>query len=167
RCAPRGGDDDRWVAIAVRTQSEWERFVAALGSPSWASEPAFRTLYLRMRNRAELDAHVERWTRERSAEDAMNLLQRHKVAADVVSNGVDMCARDPQLAERGFWPAVKHPDGSPSQVTGVPFRMSGGSGSVRTIAPDVGENNDHVLGDILGLSRAERDALIASGAVWP
>ncbi|HYA35021.1 MAG TPA: CoA transferase, partial [Candidatus Binataceae bacterium] len=48
RCAARDGDDDRWVAITVRTQSDWERFVAALENPPWASEPAFRTLYLRM-----------------------------------------------------------------------------------------------------------------------
>jgi crotonobetainyl-CoA:carnitine CoA-transferase CaiB-like acyl-CoA transferase len=51
-------------------------------------------------------------------------------------------------------------------VTGVPFRISSGSGAVRTIAPEVGESNDYVLGEILGLSRAERDDLIASGAVW-
>jgi crotonobetainyl-CoA:carnitine CoA-transferase CaiB-like acyl-CoA transferase len=52
-------------------------------------------------------------------------------------------------------------------VTGIPFKLSGGSGTVRTIAPEVGENNDYVLGDLLGLSRAEREELIASGAVWP
>jgi len=159
--------DDRWVAISVRTQGEWERFVGAIGAPGAITDPRFRTLYLRMKNRAELDAHVSRWTRERSAEDVMIALQRAGLAAGVVENGADMCARDPQFKERGFWPAVRRADGELTQVTGIPFRLSAGSGSVRTIAPDVGENNDYVLGDLMGLSRSERDELVASGAVWP
>ncbi len=76
KCRPLDGDDDRWVAISVRTGPEWRRFVTAIGSPEWASDPKFRTLYLRMQNSAELDAHVSRWTAEHSAEDAMAILQR-------------------------------------------------------------------------------------------
>jgi crotonobetainyl-CoA:carnitine CoA-transferase CaiB-like acyl-CoA transferase len=174
RCCPRAaenrdaGEDaaDRWVAISVHTQAEWERFAAALGAPEWARDPKFQTLYTRIRNRAELDAHISRWTAERSPEDAMTTLQAARIAAGVVENGIDLCARDPQLRERGFWPAVATSAGAATRVTGVPFRISSGSGAVRTIAPEVGESNDYVLGEILGLSRAERDDLIASGAVW-
>jgi benzylsuccinate CoA-transferase BbsF subunit len=166
RCRARDDDDDRWIAIAVRSQSEWERFTAALGQPSWASDPKFRTLYLRMRNRAALDENVTRWTRERSAEDAMATLQRAHVAAGVVSNGADLCERDPQLKERGFWAPVATPSGGTTHVTGIPFRISSGSGIVRTIAPEVGESNSRVLGGILGMSRAEQDELIAQGIVW-
>lgn len=160
-------DDDRWIAISVRTGSEWRRFVTALGSPSWASDASFRTLYLRMRNSAALDANVSRWTGEQSAEDAMVTLQRAGIAAGVVQNGIDICARDPQLKARGFWPAVSTAKGATTQVTGIPFKLSGVSGEVRTIAPEVGENTDYVLGELLGLSGAERDSLIADGAVWP
>jgi len=167
RCKPLDDDDDRWVAISVRSQAEWERFIAAIGSPGWGSDPKFRTLYLRVRNHAGLDAHISRWTIERSAEEAMTILQRAKVAAGVVENGVDICERDPQLKHRGFWPPVKTADGGVTHVTGIPFKLSAGSGAVRTIAPAIGENNDYVLGDLLGLSRAERDELIAAGAVWP
>lgn len=166
RCRALGADDDRWVALAVRTQAEWERFVAALGSPAWASDAKFRTLYLRMRNGGELDANVARWTRERSAEEAMMTLQRAGVAAGVVANGADLCERDPQLRARGFWPGLQHPDGAPSQVTGVPFKLSGSPGPFPTLAPEAGEHNDYVLGELLGLSRAEREQLIAEGAVW-
>ncbi|MGB3550618.1 MAG: CoA transferase, partial [Candidatus Binatus sp.] len=84
KCRPLDGDDDRWVAIAVRTGPEWRRFVTAIGSPSWASDPQFRTLYLRMHNSAALDANVSRWTAEHSAEDAMAILQRAGIAAGVV-----------------------------------------------------------------------------------
>ncbi len=166
KCRALDGDDDRWVAISVRTQAEWERFVNAIRAPAWTADAKFRTLYLRMQNRAELDAHVTRWTAERSAEDAMTILQAARVSAGVVSNGQDLCDRDPHLRARGFWPEVKLPDGSSTQVTGVPFRLSSGSGSVRTVAPEVGEHAEYVLGELLGLSRAQRDELVAQGAVW-
>ncbi|HEY6298612.1 MAG TPA: CoA transferase [Candidatus Binatus sp.] len=167
KCRPLDGDDDRWVAISVRTGTEWRRFVVAIGSPEWASEAKFRTLYMRIQNSAELDANVSRWTAEHSAEDAMAILQRAGIAAGVVENGIDLCARDPQLKERGFWPAVSTKKGPPTHVTGIPFKLSGGSGEVRTIAPEVGEDFDYVLGELLGLGKAARDELIAEGAVWP
>ena len=167
RCRPLEDDNDRWVAISVRTQAEWHRFVEAIGNPLLTNDPKFRTLYLRMRNREELDAHVARWTIERSAEDAMTTLQRARVAAGVVANGIDICKRDPQLRERGFWPIVKTPGNKSTHVTGIPFKLSSGSGSIRSAGPEVGENGDYVLGEILGFTQAERDELIKSGVVWP
>jgi benzylsuccinate CoA-transferase BbsF subunit len=167
KCRALDGDDDRWVAISVGTGPEWRRFVTAIGSPEWASETKFRTLYLRMQNSTELDANVSRWTAEHSAEDAMAILQRAGIAAGVVENGVDLCARDPQLKERGFWPEVSTKKGVTTHVTGIPFKLSGGSGEVRTIAPEVGEDFDYVLGELLGLGKVERDELVAEGAVWP
>ncbi len=170
RCRPRADgnsiDDDRWIAISVRSHAEWERFVAAIGSPPWAADPRFRTIFLRMSNRRQLDEHVARWAAEQDAEEAMAVLQRYRVAAAVVSNGADLCARDPQLQSRGFWPSVRLPDGATTQVTGLPFKLSRTPGSVRTAAPEIGDDNDYVLGELLGLNRAERNALIAEGAVW-
>ena len=166
KCRPLDGDDDRWVAISVGTGPEWRRFVVAIGSPDWASDQKFRTLYMRMQNSAELDANVSRWTAEHSAEDAMAILQRAGIAAGVVENGVDLCARDPHLKERGFWPEVSTKKGVTTHFTGIPFKLSGGSGKVRTIAPEVGEDFDYVLGELLGLGKAERDELVAAGAVW-
>ncbi len=126
KCRALDGDDDRWVAISVRTGPEWRRFVTAIGSPDWASDPKFRTLYLRMQNSAELDANVSRWTAQHSAEDAMAILQRAGIAAGVVENGIDMCARDPQLKERGFWPEVSTKKGVTTHVTGIPSNFPAG-----------------------------------------
>jgi len=165
RCRPRGGDDDRWLAISVRSQGEWQRFARALGNPAWTAEPKFRTLYLRVRNHLELDAEVARWAATVEAEAAMALLQQAKVAAGVALNGADLGA-DPHLTERGFYAPVKLPDGSSTRVTGVPMRLSATPGSIRSVAPEVGEDNDYILGELLGLGRAERAELIAEGVVW-
>ena len=96
----------------------------------------------------------------------MALLQSADVAAGVALNGADL-ASDPHLAERGFFAPVKLPDDSSStRVTGVPMRLSATPGSIRTVAPEVGEDNDYILGELLGLGRAERAELIAEGVVW-
>ncbi|HZZ08382.1 MAG TPA: CoA transferase [Candidatus Binataceae bacterium] len=165
RCRPRGDDGDRWIVIAVRTQAEWERFAGAIGHPVWAADPRFRTLYLRMRNREELDTHVARWAANQEAEAAMALLQRAGVAAGVALNGADLCG-DPHLAERGFFAPVKLPDGASTRLTGVPMRLSATPGSIRMVASEVGDDNDYILGELLGLGRAKRAELIAEGAVW-
>jgi benzylsuccinate CoA-transferase BbsF subunit len=167
RCRPRGEDDDRWLAIGVRTQAQWEAFVGAIGSPSWAGDAKFRTLYLRMRNSVDLDANVARWAANQEAESAMEWLQAAGVAAGVVANGADICARDPQLRARNFWGTVPLPDGTSTHVTGIPMKLSATPGAIRTPSPLIGEANDYVLGELLGMSRAERDALIAEKAIWP
>jgi len=168
RCRARDkDDDDGWIAISVRSQMEWDRLVQAMGDPPWANDPKFHTLYLRMRNRDELDSYISQWAIDQSAEDAMNSLQRARVAAGLVANGIDICQRDPQLKERGFWPSVRSMGDKTTHVTGIPFKISSGSGSIRSAGPEVGEHGGYVLREILGLGTAECEELIRAGVVWP
>jgi crotonobetainyl-CoA:carnitine CoA-transferase CaiB-like acyl-CoA transferase len=167
KCRPLDDDDDRWLAISVHTQPQWERFVEAIGSPGWAHSPEFRTLFMRMRERERLDTNVGSWTITQTAEHAMELLQRAGVAAGVVSNGADICVRDLQLRARNFWGTVTLPDGRRTNVTGIPIKMSATPGSVRTPSPLIGSSNDYVLGELLGYTNKEQEQLIAAGAVWP
>ncbi|HLW69165.1 MAG TPA: CoA transferase [Candidatus Binataceae bacterium] len=159
-------DDDRWIAISVGTQAEWERFVAAIGAPAWTGAAKFRTLYLRIRNSAELDENVTRWTLAQDAEEAMARLQSAGVAAGVVCNGADLCARNPQLQARNFWSTVTLPDGATTRVTGIPAHSSPPLASIRTPSPLIGSANEYVLGELLGHDAAVRAELIACGAVW-
>jgi len=163
---PAGQDNDRWVVISVRSHSDWRRFVSAMGSPQWASDPRFRTLFLRMQNRAALDQHIGEWTAGQDAWEAMRLLQKASVAAGVVSNAADLCARDPQLKERGFWPAVDIPEGGQTHLSSVPFRLSETPAPMRHCAPEIDEDRNFVLEKVLGLDRAEREALLAAQAIW-
>src|SRR5262249_30863591 len=106
------------------------------------------------------------WAMTQSAEQAMELLQHTGIAAGVVSNGADICARDPQLQARQFWGTVTLSDGRQTNVTGIPLKMSATPGSIRSPSPLIGSSNDYVLGELLGYSQAEREQLITSGAVW-
>jgi benzylsuccinate CoA-transferase BbsF subunit len=167
RCRPRGDDADRWLVIAVSTHDQWTRLVRAMGAPAWASQPQFATLYQRMRNHAQLDAHIGAWTAQQDAEEAMAKLQSAGVPAGIVANAEDCCARDPQLAARNFWPAVRLPEGGETRVCGIPFQLYATPVGVRRCAPLAGESNDYVFGELLGLSRAERDRLVEQKVLWP
>jgi benzylsuccinate CoA-transferase BbsF subunit len=167
RCRPDGDDADRWVAISVRSHSDWRRFVAALGSPQWASDTRFRTLFLRMQNRESLDQHIAQWTAGQDAWEAMRKLQDASIAAAVVSNAEDLCQRDPQLKARDFWPALELPGGGQINLTGIPFRLSETRDALRSAAPEIDQDRDWVLTEVLGLGQSEREALLAAGAIYP
>ncbi len=167
RCRPDGDDADRWLAISVRSHSDWRRFVAAIGSPQWASDARFRTLFLRMRNRELLDQHISQWTAEQDAWEAMRTLQDASIAAAVVSNAADLCTRDPQLGARNFWPATGLPGGGRLNLTGTPFRLSETPSAAPRCAPEIDQDRDWVLTEVLGLDRSAQQALIEAGAIHP
>ncbi len=166
RCRPEGEDADRWIAISVRSHSDWRRFVAAIGSPRWASDARFHTLFGRMQNRELLDRQVARWTAEQDAWQAMRRLQDASIAAAVVSNAEDLCKRDEQLKARNFWPTINLPDGGQINLTGIPFQLSETPGALRRPAPEIDQDRDWVLSEVLGLGQSERQALLAAGAIY-
>jgi crotonobetainyl-CoA:carnitine CoA-transferase CaiB-like acyl-CoA transferase len=155
RCADLPGEGparDRWCAIAVFGDADWTRFCRALGHPPWTREPRFATDALRAANRSALDACVEAWTREHTAEDVMRRLQGNGVAAGLVANAEDLCRRNPQFQARGYWARVATPEGGMVELDGVPFKMSDMPGAIRSPGPLLGEQTDAVLQRVLGLS---------------
>ena len=158
-CAGR----DRWLAISVFSDADWTRFAHALGDPEWAGR--FRTRATRLERAAELDRHVAEWARSQVAEDAMALLQAAGVAAGIVANAEDLCARDPQLAARGHFVDVATPEGGTVRIDGPPFLLSETPARVGGPGPLLGEHTDEVLGELLGLGSEEIAELRAVGAV--
>jgi benzylsuccinate CoA-transferase BbsF subunit len=138
--------DDRWCALAVFTDEEWQGFKRALGNPPWAEDKKFNTFSGRLENKARLDSLIEDWTREHSAEEVMALLQGEGVAAGVVQNAADL-AQDHHLKERGFFVEL---DKTISEAT--PIRLSHAPAKYRRAAPTLGQDNDYVYGELLSIS---------------
>ena len=174
RAAPHGvypcQGDDRWCAIAVFSDDEWEGFKRACGKPKWAEEEKFATLSARLENVAELDRLVSEWTREHTAEEVMALLQREGVAAGVVQNAADL-AKDPQLRSCGFFieldPVSKygaeHPELGKTVSDAAPMKLSDTPAQYHRAAPVRGQDNDYVYGELLGMSEDEIAELRRNG----
>ncbi|MBW2418416.1 MAG: CoA transferase [Deltaproteobacteria bacterium] len=157
--------EDRWCAIAVRSEAEWQRFCALLGEPDRARDARFDSLPARVAHAAELDAWVGSWTAERSAEEVMARLQEAGIAAGVVQTVEDQIQADPQLAERHFFESIDHLAKGSVLATGIPLGLTGTPGRSERAGGAIGEDNDHVFGKLLGMSEAEIEGHIEAGAI--
>jgi crotonobetainyl-CoA:carnitine CoA-transferase CaiB-like acyl-CoA transferase len=157
--------EDRWCAIAVSSDAEWERFCVVLGRPTWVEDPRFATLASRLENADALDARVEAWTAGRTAEDVMSALQAAGIAAGVVQNVEDQFERDPQLAARHFFEEIEHLKKGTVVATGIPLGLTGTPGHTGRAGAPVGQDNEAVFGELLGMTPEEIRATVDAGAI--
>jgi len=156
--------DDRWCAIAVFTDEEWLGFKRALGKPPWAEDKRLATLTGRLKHSEELNRLVEGWMKKHTAEEAMALLQGQGVAAGVVQDASDL-AQDPQLNERGFFIELDHPELGKTISDAVPIRLSDTPARYTRAAPVLGQDNDYVYRELLGMSQDELTELKRQGII--
>jgi benzylsuccinate CoA-transferase BbsF subunit len=155
---------DRWCAIAIFSESDWQAFCRVLGNPTWTRETRFSTLAGRLEHQEALDRRVEEWTRQHTPEEVMRLLQQAGVAAGVVANGEDL-DRDPQLQARGYWAHVKTPEGDEVVLDDTPVKLSATPGYVAAPGPLLGEHTEGVLRRLLGYSEEHLAQLKAARVI--
>jgi crotonobetainyl-CoA:carnitine CoA-transferase CaiB-like acyl-CoA transferase len=166
--APHGAyrcrGEDRWSAIAVFTDEEWQSFTAVIGNPAWAGDPKFATLSGRKENEDELDRLVEEWTDNQSPEDVMKMMQAAGVAAGVVQTSEDLLEHDPQLKHRHYFWELDHPEIGKYQAPGSSFKLSRCPYELRS-APSLGEHNEYAMKEILGLTDDQVAELVIKGVL--
>jgi benzylsuccinate CoA-transferase BbsF subunit len=156
--------EDRWCALAVFTDEEWQALRTVMGEPAWAGADRFATLESRLRNADELDRLMGGWTTQYSAEEVMTVLQEAGVAAGVVQDASDL-ARDPHLQSRGFFITLAQSGTGLTTMDGAPMKLSESPAAFRRAAPLPGQDNDYVFGQLLGLSEEERERLKGEGVI--
>ena len=146
--------DDRWCAIAVFTEAEWQSLCHVLGQPAWTREARFASLADRLQHQDALDEYIESWTQQHPAEEVMSRLQEAGIAAGIVANGEDL-DRDPQLQARGYWAQLPSQENGKTEdiiLDGPPFKLSKTPGYVAAPGPLLGEHTDSVLRRLLNYS---------------
>lgn len=156
--------DDRWCTIACHDDVDWDRLVAAIGTPDWASDPRYTTVEGRKRHENAIERGIASWTRERSAEDVMRLLQDAGVEAGIVETCRDLNS-DPQLAHRGHFQPVAHEVLGDHTCEALGYALSGTPAAIERPGPLLGEHSQHVYRDILGLADDEIAVLAADGVL--
>jgi len=155
---------DCWVAIAVATDEQWVRLRGALGSPSWATDPALSAASGRCARHDLIDERLAAWCEPRSADDIVATLWDAGVPVAKVMQPHRQTELD-QLAFRGFFEEVEHPVNGRARLSTVPMRFSGWSGPFHTDpAPTLGQHNHELLAE-LGLTPSEVADLEASGVI--
>ena len=146
--------DDRWCVIAVETEEEWRRFCELADHREWLTDHRFAELPARIVYRQELDYWIENWTSKYTPHQVMIMLQREGIAAAVVQTAEDLYC-DPHLRERGFARELFHRQVGWLTRVGPSVRMTEAGFVPRGEAHTAGQDNEAVLGEILGMSSEE------------
>jgi benzylsuccinate CoA-transferase BbsF subunit len=146
--------DEEWCAISIFTDRQWVALCEAIGRRDVADDPRFATLLARREHEQEIRGLVESWSGQHDADDVMLTLQAAGVPCAVLNNPDRLLNHDTQLAERGLWREVEHPELGTTVVEGWGFRMTEEPISPRR-APLLGEHNDYVLQEMIGMSEEE------------
>jgi len=150
--------DGKWVTIAIATEEEWKAFCSAIGDPAWTQDERFSDAYGRQRNQDELDRQVEAWTMNHTPYQVTRILQKAGVAAFPSFNSKDL-SLDRHLKERGAFRELDHPVMGKRTVVAPHWRFSNTPARPYRHAPLLGEHNEYVFGELLGMRLGEINEL--------
>jgi len=160
-CAAEGAVNDRWVAVACWTDDEWARLAPIIG----VDDSSLATCAARAARVDDVEAMVAAYTSTRMRAEVADTLQAEGIEAVPVADFGDL-HDDPQLAHRAHWIEGNHPVLGARCYERNGYRLPGDAGGYeRPHSPLLGEDNDWLLRDVLGLDAAEIAALTESGAV--
>jgi crotonobetainyl-CoA:carnitine CoA-transferase CaiB-like acyl-CoA transferase len=157
----RGG---RWLSIAVETEAEWEALCEELGTPQLAVDGRFASFAQRQANRHFLDAELTTLIGACDAVELADRLRKAGVGAFISANSLDI-ASEPFLWDQGHYVIASDHARGTRPIIGPSWRLSRDAPSIARGSPLLGEHNDYVFGEILGLDAAQRAALKASSAM--
>lgn len=163
-CYPCRGED-KWVSIAVANEVEWAALCEAAGKPEWLRDPRFAGATLRKENEKELDELVAGWSRGHTQHEVMQALQGQGVAA-VPSYDLEGLVSDPHIRARGCFIQAEHPEAGMNTFVSPPWRLSGSPARAARPAPMVGEHNEQVFLELLGMPVEEFATLVAEQVIY-
>ena len=157
--------EDRWLALACRTEEHWQALLAAAepgGGPLHSGD--FATLLNRKANEDELDFLIAQWTSRHEQRPLAQTLQEAGVPAGMVNDPRDLF-EDPQLQHRQHFRWLDHPEIGPYATDRSEFDLSLTPGSLDTPAPLLGQHTRYFLRNVVGLSEEEYKSLESDGVL--
>ena len=165
-CYPCRGED-RWIVIAVAQDDEWQGLCRVLDRPDWAQDSRLAGALGRWHLRGELDRLLSGMTAAWDSHQLMAALQAEGVPAGAVLDSKDLLF-NPHLMERRFYEVVSHHPSTqmpPLPYAGRPWKLSETPQVAPRAAPLMGEHNDLVFRDLLGMSASEVQGLQANAVI--
>jgi crotonobetainyl-CoA:carnitine CoA-transferase CaiB-like acyl-CoA transferase len=154
-----------WLALSVTTDGQWRALRGALDEPLWAADPSLDTRSGRRAAHDLIDGHLSEWTRTRRRAELVSELRALGICASEVADPSRLFQTNPQLQHRAYFERPEHPVVGPVPLPSLPFRFSGIGHWLRTPAPTLGQDNEAVLCDRIGLTPTELGSLESDGIV--
>jgi crotonobetainyl-CoA:carnitine CoA-transferase CaiB-like acyl-CoA transferase len=156
--------EDRWVALAVRDRTEWQALCGVIGRPEWAEDDALATVAGRRARIEDIDDAIAAWSAEVERDAAAEALLAAGVPAAPV---LELAERDvhPHWTSRGF---RVHHDGDgfdECDIYATPWLLSATPAAMVRPTPKLGEHNDYVYRELLGLDEETVARLVDEGVL--
>ena len=142
--------DGGYVLVAGNGDSIFKRLMTVIGREDLGNDPQLETNDGRVKRVAELDQAIGEWAKKVSTTKALEALDSVSVPAGKIYTVADI-ASDPHYKARENIQTIQMQDGTKLDVPGVIPKLSRTPGSIKTLAPDIGQNTDEILKSI-GLS---------------
>jgi crotonobetainyl-CoA:carnitine CoA-transferase CaiB-like acyl-CoA transferase len=166
--APQGAyptrGDDRWVAISIGSDAEWAALCSTMGRPDLAADPELGSLAGRLAAHDRIDAAIATWTRNRDADEIVVELQSRGIAAAPTLTALDVLD-SAHIQARGIVQHIERLNGSSRRSFGIPWVVDGSRPGQFTRPPHLGEHNEYVFRQLLGLDEPTFNALVESQVI--
>lgn len=167
-CLPEGDGgpgEDHWIAITVTNDEEWEALRTVMGAPDWAASPDLATGAGRAANQDLLDEEVAKWTSRFDDEALFHTLQEAGIAAAPVLPAWRVLAERHVQAHGLYTPCELEDDIGVFSYPNPLYRLPASEGGIRRPPVALGQDNDYVYREVLGVSDEEYDRLVAEGHI--
>jgi CoA:oxalate CoA-transferase len=155
---------DGYVAIICVTDAHWRALAGLIERPELGADPAYATRRARVIRMDEIDELVSQFTSRHERDALCDLLRDHRVPCAPVRDLGEVVA-DPHLHLRGMLQELDHPEAGRVTVPHSPLRYSDHPPMALVPSPGLGEHNEAIFCDWLGLERDDLDALIEAEVV--
>jgi crotonobetainyl-CoA:carnitine CoA-transferase CaiB-like acyl-CoA transferase len=142
---------DGYLGLLPYTTAQWQRFFDIAGRADMASDPRVTDAAVRSRHIGELYGILSEVVSQRTTAEWLELLKDADIPMTPVSTPEDLL-HDPHLEQLGFFRRATHPSEGEVRTMGIPVRFSRTPGTVRRLAPRLGEHRGEILAE---LARAE------------
>ncbi|HXZ37882.1 MAG TPA: CoA transferase [Thermodesulfobacteriota bacterium] len=156
--------DGKWIVFVVTSDALFQRFAMTIGRGDLAQDPRLLKNLDRLKNRDALHEIIRPWFQEKTVSEIDKIFGENGVPYGLVYNAKDIC-EDPQNQFRENIVEVQDPEIGPVQMQSVTPRLSETPGKVRSSSPGLGEHNQEVWGELLGLTEEELEDLGKEGVI--
>ncbi len=155
---------DGSVLVAGNQDSVWKRMATMMGMSELGDDPRYNSHMARGERQGELDDLISEWTKQRTSREVLDLCEEHGVPAGNIYRAPEML-EDPHFAAREAIIDVPHPRHENFKMQNVAPRLSDTPGEVHWVGPELGQHNEEIYGELLGMDSRTRDDLTERGII--
>ncbi len=150
--------DGGWIFVLCIEEHQWQALVELMGTPEWTQWEVSANRFVRASNWDALRPFMEEWVSQWTVDDLYQAAQARRIPFAPASTLADLLSSD-HLKARGFFVEVEHPEAGRLTQAGAPYKLGGTPWEIRRPAPLLGQHNEAVFGERLGLSQTEMEGL--------